>query len=83
MAYGRLRAQRCFGGIGKENKMERRMQAKRNKELFIESIGKIAQEDWHRRHICVPSIVIAIALEARTKLKWIQVNYLPIRRIFM
>lgn len=36
----------------------------RNKELFIKSIGKIAQEDWHRRHICVPSIVIAIALEA-------------------
>lgn len=36
----------------------------RNKELFIKSIGKIAQEDWHRRHICVPFIVIAIALEA-------------------
>lgn len=37
---------------------------KRNKELFIEVIGQIAQEDWQRRHICLPSIVIAIALEA-------------------
>lgn len=37
---------------------------KRNKELFIEIIGQIAQEDWRRRHICLPSIVIAIALEA-------------------
>ncbi|MFG6344028.1 MAG: hypothetical protein K1W35_09775 [Lachnospiraceae bacterium] len=37
---------------------------KRNKELFIEYIGQIAQEDWRRRHICLPSIVIAIALEA-------------------
>ncbi len=37
---------------------------KRNEALFIKSIGKIAQEDWHRRHICVPSIVTAIALEA-------------------
>lgn len=36
----------------------------RNKELFIKSIGKIAQEDWHKRRICVPSIVTAIALEA-------------------
>lgn len=37
---------------------------KRNKELFIEVIGQIAQEDWQRRHICLPSIVTAIALEA-------------------
>ena len=37
---------------------------KRKKELFIEIIGQIAQEDWRRRHICLPSIVIAIALEA-------------------
>lgn len=36
----------------------------RNKELFIKRIGRIAQADWHRRHICVPSIVIAIALES-------------------
>lgn len=36
---------------------------KRNKETFIEMIGQIAQEDWHRRHICLPSIIIAITLE--------------------
>lgn len=37
---------------------------KRNKEFFIEIIGQVAQEDWRRRHICLPSIVIAIAVEA-------------------
>lgn len=36
---------------------------KRNKEHFIKKIGQIAQEDWHRRRICLPSIIIAIALE--------------------
>lgn len=36
----------------------------RNKEVFIKNIGQIAQADWHKKHICVPSIVIAIALEA-------------------
>lgn len=30
---------------------------------FIISIGQIAQEEWQRRHICVPSIVIVIAFE--------------------
>lgn len=30
---------------------------------FIISIGQIAQEDWQGNHICVPSIVIVIALE--------------------
>ena len=47
-----------------ETKIERRNKVKRNKELFIEVIGQIAQEDWRRRHICLPSIVIAITLEA-------------------
>lgn len=47
-----------------ETQIERRKRMKRDKELFIETIGNIAQEDWRRRHICLPSIVIAIALEA-------------------
>lgn len=56
MAYGRLRAQQRFGGTGNGNRQ-------REERVFIKSIGQIAQEGWRERHICLPSIVIAISLE--------------------
>lgn len=35
------------------------------KEKFIRIIGEAAREDWQARHICLPSLIVAIALHAR------------------
>ncbi|MCM1040239.1 MAG: hypothetical protein NC314_05265 [Roseburia sp.] len=34
-------------------------------EKFIRIIGGAAREDWQARHICLPSLIVAIALHAR------------------
>lgn len=33
-----------------------------NREKLIDMVGQKAQEDWQARHLCLPSLVIAIAL---------------------
>lgn len=33
-------------------------------EKFIRIIGEAAREDWQARHICLPSLIVAIALHA-------------------
>lgn len=35
-----------------------------NEEKFIRIIGEAAREDWQARHICLPSLIVAIALHA-------------------
>lgn len=39
-----------------------------NRESFIPIIIKTAQEDWQARHICLPSLVIAMALHDKAAL---------------
>lgn len=36
---------------------------KRDRSVFIQYIGKIALQDWKKRHICLPSLTVAIAVE--------------------
>ena len=33
------------------------------KENFIKDVAAAAKEDWNARHICLPSIIIALAIE--------------------
>lgn len=47
-------------GLGKEDEEK---SLERNRTVFIKSIGKLASEDWEKRHLFLPSLIVAVAIE--------------------